>query len=72
MTWSDLVDKASNIYPDKVALVDGVPSFTYGELRDKVDRFAVALMNLASSQGLGPPPVPNWHEYIISFLPCRR
>jgi len=73
LTWSDLVDKASDIYPNKVALVDGVRSFTYGELRDKVDRLAVALMNL----GIKPKDwvllqFPNWHEYIISFFAMQK
>ena len=73
MTWSDLVDKASDIYPDKVALVDGVISMTYGELRNKVDRLAVALMNLGiKEKDWVLLQFPNWHEYIISFFAMQK
>ena len=31
LTWSDLLDRASDIYPDRIGLVDGTGSYTYGE-----------------------------------------
>ena len=73
MTWSDLVDKASDIYPDRTALVDGVRSLTYGELRNKVDRLAVALMNMGIRQkDWVLLQFPNWHEYVISFFAMQK
>ena len=73
MTWSDLLDKASDIYPHKIGLVDGQGSWTYGELREKTDRLAVSLINM----GIKPLDwvllqFPNWHEYIISFFAMQK
>ncbi|HEY3277629.1 MAG TPA: AMP-binding protein [Syntrophorhabdaceae bacterium] len=73
MTWGDLFDKATDLYPDKIGLVDGTGSFTYKELRDKVDRLAVSLIK----RGIKPKEwvllqFPNWHEYIISFFAMQK
>ncbi|MBA4418451.1 MAG: hypothetical protein C0392_11180 [Syntrophus sp. (in: bacteria)] len=73
LTWSDLLDKATDIYPDKIGLVDGTGKWTYRELREKVDRLAISLM------GLGIKPrdwvllqFPNWHEYIIAYFAMQK
>jgi 2,3-dihydroxybenzoate-AMP ligase len=73
MTWSDMFDKATDIYPDKIGLVDGVGRWTYRELREKVDRLAVSLMDL----GIKPKDwvllqFPNWHEYIIAYFAMQK
>ena len=73
MTWGDLFDKASDIYPDKIGLVDGVGRWTYGQLREKVDCLAISLMK----RGIQPREwvlvqVPNWHEYIIAFFALQK
>ena len=73
MTWGDLFDKATDLYPDKIGLVDGTGSFTYRELRRKVDRLAISLMN----RGIEPKEwvllqFPNWHEYIIAFFAMQK
>lgn len=73
LTWSDLLDRASDIYPDKIGLIDGAGRFTYRELREKVDRLAVGLMKL----GIRPRDwvllqFPNWHEYILAFFAMQK
>lgn len=73
MTWGDLFDKATDIYPDKIGLVDGVGRWTYGQLREKVDRLAIGLMKL----GIRPLDwvllqFPNWHEYVITFFAMQK
>jgi 2,3-dihydroxybenzoate-AMP ligase len=73
LTWSDLFDKATDIYPDKIGLVDGAGRWTYRQLREKVDRLAISLMDL----GIKPKDwvllqFPNWHEYIISFFAMQK
>jgi 2,3-dihydroxybenzoate-AMP ligase/mycobactin salicyl-AMP ligase len=73
LTWSDLLDRASDIYPDRIGLVDGVGRFTYRELREKMDRLAIALMKL----GVRPRDwvllqFPNWHEYILAFFAMQK
>jgi 2,3-dihydroxybenzoate-AMP ligase len=73
MTWGDLFDKATDIYPHKVGLVDGTGHWTYAELRAKVDRLSVSLMKL----GIKPRDwvllqFPNWHEYILTFFAMQK
>lgn len=73
MTWGDLFDKATDIYPDKIGLVDGVGRWTYGELRKKADRLAISLMK----RGIKPKDwvllqFPNWHEYVVSFFAMQK
>ncbi len=73
MTWGDLFDKATDIYPDKIGLVDGVGRWTYAALREKVDRLAISLMKL----GIKPGDwvllqFPNWHEYVLAFFAMQK
>jgi len=73
MTWGDMFDKATDIYPDKIGLVDGVGRWKYSQLREKVDRLAISFMKL----GIKPRDwvllqFPNWHEYIISFFAMQK
>ena len=73
MTWGDMFDKATDIYPDKVGLVDGVGQWTYTQLREKVDRLAISLIKL----GIKPRDwvllqFPNWHEYVITFFAMQK
>jgi len=73
LTWGDLLDRASDIYPDKIGLVDGTGSFTFRQLREKVDRLAVSLIHLGIKERQWVLlQFPNWHEYVVSFLPVRR
>jgi 2,3-dihydroxybenzoate-AMP ligase len=73
MTWGDMFDKATDLYPDKIALVDDKGHWTYSELREKVDRLAISLMR----RGIEPRDwvllqFPNWHEYIIAFFAIQK
>ncbi len=73
MTWGDMFDKATDIYPNKVGLVDGTGCWTYSQLRRKVDRLAISLMK----RGIKPRDwvilqFPNWHEYIIAFFAVQK
>jgi non-ribosomal peptide synthetase component E (peptide arylation enzyme) len=73
MTWGDMFDKATDLCPDKIGLVDDVGCWTYKELREKVDRLAISLMKL----GIKPCDqvmlqFPNWHEYILTFFAMQK
>ena len=73
MTWGDMFDKATDIYPDRIGLVDETGCWTYAELRKKVDRLAISLMR----RGIKPRDwvllqFPNWHEYIIAFFAMQK
>jgi len=73
MTWGDLFDKATDLYPDKIGLVDDLGPYTYGQLREKADRLALSFIRL----GLKPKDfvllqLPNWHEYICTFFALQK
>jgi 2,3-dihydroxybenzoate-AMP ligase len=73
MTWGDVFDKATDLYPDKIGLVDDVGRWAYRELRQTVDKLAISFMDL----GIKPGDrvfiqLPNWHEYIYSFFALQK
>ncbi len=73
LTWGDVFDKHTDIYPDKTGLVDDRGRWTNRELRQQVDRLAISLMNL----GIRPKErvllqLPNWHEFVFSFLALQK
>jgi non-ribosomal peptide synthetase component E (peptide arylation enzyme) len=73
MTWGDVFNKATDIYPDKIGLVDDVGRWTYRELRQTVDKLAISLTKL----GIKPKDrvfiqLPNWHEYIYTFFALQK
>jgi len=73
MTWGMLFDKATDVYPWKEALTDGVNRDTYRQLREKVDKLAIALINL----GIKPAErvmvqAPNWSEFIYAFYAVQK
>jgi 2,3-dihydroxybenzoate-AMP ligase/mycobactin salicyl-AMP ligase len=73
MTWGDVFDKHTDIYPEKTGLVDDRGQWTNQELRQQVDKLAVSLMKL----GIRPKErvllqLPNWHEFVFSFLALQK
>jgi len=73
MTWGDVFNKATDIYPDKIGLVDDMGRWTFRELRQTVDKLAISFMEL----GIKPKDrvfiqLPNWHEYIYSFFALQK
>ncbi len=72
-TFGDLIDRAADLHPKKEALVDDRNRLTYGELKDRVDRMAAALI------GLGIQPgdcvllqLPNWAEWVWSYFAIHK
>jgi len=73
LTWGDMFDKATDLYPRKEALVDDTARFTYHELREKVDRLAVGLMGLGvRERDFVLLQIPNWHEFIFAFFALQK
>jgi 2,3-dihydroxybenzoate-AMP ligase len=73
MTWGDIFDKHTDVYPDKIGLVDGSGRWTNRELRVAVDKLAIGFMKL----GIEPRErvllqLPNWHEFVVSFLALQK
>ena len=73
LTWGDMFDKATDLYPRKEALVDDSSRFTYRELREKVDRLAIGFMRLGiKEKDFVLLQLPNWHEFIFSFFALQK
>jgi len=73
ITWGDMFDKATDLYPDKEGLVDDTHRFTYRELRKRVDRLAVGFMTLGiNERDFVLLQIPNWHEYIFAFFALQK
>jgi 2,3-dihydroxybenzoate-AMP ligase/mycobactin salicyl-AMP ligase len=73
LTWGDMFDKATDLYPQKEGLVDDTTSFTYKELREKVDRLAIGFMELGiKERDFVLLQIPNWHEFIIAFYALQK
>jgi 2,3-dihydroxybenzoate-AMP ligase len=73
ITWGDMFDKCTDVYPDKVGLADDSARFTYRELREKVDRLAVGFMELGlKERDFVLLQIPNWHEYVITFYALQK
>ncbi|MCX8021976.1 MAG: AMP-binding protein [Syntrophorhabdaceae bacterium] len=73
ITWADLFNKHTDIYPEKIGLVDDMGRWTNRELRDEVDRTAIGFMNLGiQKRDRVLLQLPNWHEFIVSFLALQK
>jgi non-ribosomal peptide synthetase component E (peptide arylation enzyme) len=73
ITLGDLLDRAADMHPDKEAYVDRVSRYTYGQVREKVDRLALGLMEL----GIQPQErvliqLPNWNEFAFAYFACQK
>jgi len=73
LTLGDLLDKAADIYPDREAFADGKSRLTFQEARDKVNRLALALMDL----GIRPldrvlVQLPNWNEFVYAYFALQK
>ena len=73
ITWGDMLDKTTDLYPDKEGLVDDANRFTYRQLRSMVDRLAVGFMGLGIRQrDFVLVQIPNWHEYVVTFFALQK
>jgi len=73
LTWGDVLDKASDLYPGKVGLVDDFGRLTYAELREKVDRLAIGLVGLGIEKyDFVLLQIPNWNEYVVAFFAVQK
>ncbi len=73
LTWGDMFDKATDLYPEKEGLVDDTARFRYQDLREKVDRLAISLMALGiKERDFVLLQIPNWHEFIIAFFALQK
>ena len=73
MTWGDFFNKHTDIYPEKIGLVDDTGRWTNQEVRQAVDRLAVGLMKLdIREKDRVLLQLPNWHEFVFSWLALQK
>jgi len=73
LTLGDLVDKAADIYPDKEALVDDKSRLTYSQVRERVNRLAIGLMDLGiRTRDRVLVQLPNWSEFVFSYFALQK
>jgi non-ribosomal peptide synthetase component E (peptide arylation enzyme) len=69
----DMFNKATDIYPGKIGLVDDVGCWTYRERSLIVDNLAISFIKLGIKPKDGVfTQLPNWHEYIYSFFALQK
>ncbi|CAB1060767.1 Long-chain-fatty-acid--CoA ligase (EC [Olavius sp. associated proteobacterium Delta 1] len=73
LTFGDILDRAADMLPDKVAFVDADSRLTYAQARDRVNRLAVSLMDL----GVRPTDrvlvqLPNWNTFAVAFFALQK
>jgi 2,3-dihydroxybenzoate-AMP ligase/mycobactin salicyl-AMP ligase len=73
MTLGEMLDRSADLYPNKEALVAGDLRLTYQELRQWVNRAAIAFL------GLGLKKVdrvllqlPNWAEFVYAYYGLHK
>ncbi|MBI5603206.1 MAG: AMP-binding protein [Deltaproteobacteria bacterium] len=73
LTLGDMLDKASDLYPAKEALVGQGKRYTYKELRSQADTLACSLLRLGFNPGDRVLlQLPNWPEFVISYFALQK
>lgn len=73
LTYGDLLDRAAGRSPGRLAVIDDRSSLAYAGLKEKVDRFAIALIE----RGIKKydrilVQLPNRLEFLIAFCAAHR
>lgn len=73
ITLGDMFDRASELYPEREALVGGSKRYTWAQLRSLVDNMAYNLIQ----QGFKPGEtillqLPNYPEFVISYFAIQK
>src|SRR5881628_1693465 len=72
-TFYAILAGRANAHPDRVAVVDRRGPVTYAELRERVDRVAAGLHQIAVGRGdVVTIQLPNWAEFAYVFFACER
>jgi len=73
LTFGDILDRAAERYPDRVAFIDTTHRLTYAQTRDLADKVAIAFMDM----GLSPTDrvllqLPNWNEFAPVYFGIQK
>jgi 2,3-dihydroxybenzoate-AMP ligase/mycobactin salicyl-AMP ligase len=73
ITLGDMLDKASDLYPRKEALIGSGRRYTYSELRRQADTMAYRLLQAGFKPGDRVLlQLPNWPEFVISYFALQK
>ena len=73
ITLGDMLDKAADLYPRKVALIGSGKRYTYSELRLQADTMAYRLLQAGFKPGDRVLlQLPNWPEFVISYFALQK
>ena len=73
LTYGDLLDRATDRSPDRLAVIDEWGSLTYAGLKEKVDRFAFALIEMGIKKyDRILIQLPNRLEFLIVYYAAHR
>lgn len=73
LTLGDMFDKASDLYPEREALVGSEKRYTYRELRRRVDNLAFNLLARGFQAGDRVLlQLPNWPEFVVAYYGLQK
>jgi non-ribosomal peptide synthetase component E (peptide arylation enzyme) len=73
MTLGDMFDKASDLYPQRDALVGSGVRYTYAQLRRRVDTMAYRMLQAGFSAGDRVLlQLPNWPQFVIAYFALQK
>jgi 2,3-dihydroxybenzoate-AMP ligase/mycobactin salicyl-AMP ligase len=73
ITLGDMFDRASDLYPEREALVGSGRRYTWARLRHLVDNMAYNLLRQGFQRGdTVLLQLPNWPEFVISYYALQK
>lgn len=73
LTYGDILNRSANAYPSKIAVIDERVRLTYADLQAKVDRLALAFLELGIKKyDRILLQLPNRHEFVIAYYAAQR
>ena len=72
-TYGDMLDRTVELHGDRIAVIDERTSLTFRQLKERVDRLAIAFVRLGIKKyDRILFQMPNRHEYIVAFFAAHR
>lgn len=73
LTMGDVLDKGSDLYPHREALIGSGQRFTFAQLRRQADRLAYQLLQNGFQSGDRVLlQLPNWPEFVIAYFALQK
>ena len=73
ISLGQMLDRTSDVYPRKEALVAGEVRLTYRQLREKTDRAAIAFLELGIKKlDRVLLQIPNWAEFVYAYYGLHK